>query len=214
MGNKQSQKDNEKIVNPFIVLDNMKIKENPLTHLKFYSNFEEEFPFLRHLLLSDYMNLLNGFHVDGQKHEENCEETLSKENWMRFFDLKILQNPLITRLNTSQVEITQQKQLWDDIFDDVKEYYNMTNQLETNYIPKSIFFAVGFLYCINRKSQKIIIMLNLFNGKDNSIVMDGNLYAFFYLIYVHLLFSPLRCQMYHSSLPCTQSNSPHGGMVA
>jgi hypothetical protein len=203
MGNKPSQNEHEKITNPFVELDNKKIIEKKLTHLNFYEKFEAEFPFLRHFLLSDYMNLLNSFTIKTEK-ENNPEkgknnvdqieeeENFSKDNWMRFFDLKILHNPIIERINPTPLEIKQQQQLWDDIFDDVKQCYNLANQTDCDTIPKSIFFAVGFIYCMNKKSQKIIILANLFTGKDNKITIDNNLYTFFFLIYYLVLFTPIR----------------------
>jgi hypothetical protein len=219
MGNKPLKKENEKISNLFTDLDNKKIIEKKLTHLNFYEKFEEEFPFLRHFILSDYMNNLNTFTMKPQnktidinpskenkniekkaadeyeainQNENETEENFSKDNWMEFFDKKILNNPLIERLNPSELEIKQQKQLWDDIFDDVKVCYNLVNNQECDEIPKSIFFAVGFIYCMNRKSQKIIILANLFTTKDNKITIDNNLYIFFFLIYYLILFTPIR----------------------
>ena len=38
----------------------------------------------------------------------------------------------------------------------------------------------------------IIILINLFTGKDNKIVMTNNLYVFFFLIYNLLLMTPIR----------------------
>lgn len=191
----KSEKEKNTITNPFVELDNLKIPNNPLVYLKFYEKFEEEFPILRHFLLADFMNFLNNFHPDGDYKERapNAEEeTLTKEDWIRFFDLKIITSPIIVRLNISQNEINQQKQLWDDIFDDIKEVYELVNKYDASDIPKSYFFSVGFVFCMNKKSQKIIILMNLFTGKDNKIIMTGNFYAFFFLIYYFVLITPNR----------------------
>lgn len=196
-GQNYSRQCAENPANPYSDMDNLNIQQVPLVHLNFYSDFEKEFPILRHFLLSDYMNLLNSFRSDREMNPSNAnditEEYLSKDDWMRFFENKILKNPIVTRLNISQFDTNAQKQFWDDLFDDVKSTYSMiSGNNDVIEIPKSAFFAIGFLYCKDKISQKILIMVNLFAGKDNKIILDSTLYVFFFLIFTNLLMTPIR----------------------
>jgi len=196
-GSNYNRQCDENPANPFANMDNLNIQQHPLIHLNFFVDFEKEFPILRHFLLSDYMYLLNSFRSDREMNPSQVnditEEYLTKDDWMRFFDNKILMNPIITKLNISQHEITCQKQFWDDLFDDVKSVYTMiSGNDDAIEIPKSVFFAVGFLYCKDKISQKIIVMINLFAGKDNKIMLDLSLYCFCFLIFTHILITPIR----------------------
>ena len=195
-GNNYNRQCSENPANPFADIENLNIEQTSLVNLNFYSDFEKEFPILRHFLLSDYMNLLNSFKSDREMNPSNAnditEETLTKDDWMRFFDNKILKNPIITKLNISQHDALCQKQFWDDLFDDVRETYSTVSREDGIEVPKSAFFAVGFLFCKNKTSQKIMIMINLFTGKDNKVSFGLSAYVFFFLIFTNLLQTPIR----------------------
>lgn len=183
--------------NPFVDMDNLSIEQKALVSLNFYSDFEKEFPVLRHFNLSDYMNLLSSFRSDREMNPSNAnditEEYLSKEDWMRFFDNKIIKHPTITRLNVSQQEVSFQNQLWDDLFDDVKNCFSIvTGDNSAIELPKSLFFAIGYLYCKDKISQKLMIMCNLFSGADNKIILEQTLYISFFLIFANLIVTPVR----------------------
>jgi hypothetical protein len=197
----KSQNYNRQLVenprNPLDELDNINFQQKPLKILNFFSEFDKEFPVLRHFSLSDYMNLLNSFRSDREMNpsiaNDITDEYITKEDWMRFLENKILGNPIITKLKISQQDIINQHQFWDDLFDDVKNNYIMiSGNNDAIEIPKSVFFAIGFLYCKDKISQKIIIMINLFADKDNNITLDIYFYCFCFLIFTNILITPIR----------------------
>jgi hypothetical protein len=187
----------ENPADPLKEMDDIKFELKRLKFLNFYVDFEREFPVLRHIYLTDYMNLLNSFRSDREmnpsKVNDITEEYLTKEDWMRFLEHKILGNPVITKLEISEPDKNIQRQFWDDLFDDVKSNYIMiSGNNDAIEIPKSVFFAIGYLYCKDKISQKIIIMLNLFADKDDKIKLDASFYCFCFLVFTNILITPLR----------------------
>ncbi len=195
-----SRQSEENPRSPFQQLDSIKLPEYPERQLKFYRDFDDKFSILNQILLSDYMTLLNNLSkrsdsAAGGENQRNIKaDKLTKNEWKKFCENKILKNPIVKKLSIS--EQNYQTQFFDDIADDIRLFYAIQNGLDASdedmQIPKIAFFSFGFNYCLPKISQKLLIMLALFTDSDSQISLSDEMYLFFLLLFSNVFRTPVR----------------------
>lgn len=194
-----SRQTEDSILSPFYQLDNIRFPEYPEGQLKFYRDLDDKFSVLNNILLSDYMTLLNNLSKSefnaANGHQKNLRtDKITKNDWKKFCENKILKNPIVKK-STIQME-NYQKQFFDDLGDDIRLFYAFQNRIEEIdedlEIPKISFFSVGFNYCFQKISQKVIILLSLFTDSENKVSLSEDLYLFFVLIFSNVFRTPVR----------------------
>lgn len=194
-----SRQTEDNMRSPFHQIDSIKLPDFPERQLKFYRDIDDKFSVLNNILLTDYMTLLNNLSKSdsataGSNQRNIRAEKITKNEWKKFCENKILKNPIVKKLSITHQNY--QTQYFDDIADDIRLFYAIQNDLDASdeemQIPKIAFFSVGFNYCFPKISQKLLILLSLFTDSNSQISISDELYLFFLLLFSNVFRTPIR----------------------
>jgi len=174
-------------------LDNLRLPEPKLNRLLFITTFENNFNLLKNIELVDFMNSLNNLKIDDGDPKNILKISnymLSKSDWMKFMEYKILNFPQIPTININYKNLLSQ--YFDDVFDELVSIYNYFYDAQSEVVPKLLFVSFAFNNCNMKIGQKINIFLNLFADFNNEIELTNEIYSFLYGLVRLALNLPIR----------------------